>query len=103
MKITNNNPSINLDAYIKNKPVEPDKKNGAETAINSDKVKTDQVVLSSMAKEIRDLKKLVDSAPDIHEEKINEIKQKIERGDYEIDSDKIAFKLIKESLLNNDL
>jgi len=102
MKIANNNPSINLEAYINNKDIKRGKKNGNETEGNSVEVKGDKVVLSSLGREIRDIKKLVDSVPDIREQKICQIKEKIEKGNYNIDSDKITFSLIKESLLNND-
>ena len=101
MKIVDNNPSVKLETYVKN--VENRRKDNNATQANPVGVKGDKVVLSSLAKEIRDIKKLVDSIPDIREKKIEEIKEKIENGSYKIDSNKVAFKLIKESLLNNEL
>ena len=96
MKIADNNPSVNLEAYIKN--VKNRGKNSQTTQETPVEVKGDRVILSSLAKEIRDIKKLVNSVPDIRERKIAEIKEKIENGSYKIDSDEVAFKLIKESL-----
>jgi negative regulator of flagellin synthesis FlgM len=100
MKISDHNPSINLEAYVKN--VKNSKKSSKPAQENPVGVKDDKVILSSLAKEIGDIKKLVDSIPDINEKKIEEIKEKIKNGSYKIDSDKVAFKLIRESLLNNE-
>ena len=60
----------------------------------------DKVILSAKAQEIRDMTKILDKVPDIREEKVAEIKSKIENGTYTIDGKKIAFKIIEESLVN---
>jgi len=60
----------------------------------------DKVVLSQEAKKIQEAKKLMDSIPDIREEKVAEIKAQIEDGTYQVEEKKLAAKIIKESLLN---
>lgn len=62
--------------------------------------KTDKVTLSSRAKEIKLAKRLIELVPDIREEKVAEIKQKIKNGTYKIDGEKIAAKLIEEGLID---
>jgi len=59
----------------------------------------DRVELSKTAIEMQRAKSLSDAAPDIREGKVTEIKKQIEDGTYKIDSEKIAYKMIKESIL----
>ena len=44
--------------------------------------------------------KILDTLPDVREEKVAQIKQRIEEGSYEIDGKKIAEKMIGEALIN---
>ncbi len=60
----------------------------------------DKVILSQEGKKIQDAKKLMDSIPDIREEKVAKIKAQIENGTYQVEEKKLASKMIKESLLN---
>ena len=66
----------------------------------SKKTGGDKVALSPMAREIAEAKKTIDSIPDIREEKVAAIKKQIETGTYKIDGKKVAFNMIKESILN---
>ena len=66
----------------------------------SPKIEGDKVVLSSRAKEIVEAKKIIDSMPDIREEKVAAIKKEIENGTYKVDGKKVALNIIKESILN---
>ena len=99
MKISGNNPSVNLDAYLRNA------KNGGKVKDSKESNgklsgSEDAVTLSPKAKEIQEAKRLLESLPDIREEKIAKIKQQIDEGDYRIDEKRIAEKMIEESLLN---
>ena len=99
MKITDKNPYVNLDAYAKNVK---DKERIANQGKQASKpvMEEDKVVLSQEAKKIQEAKKLMDSIPDIREEKIAKIKAQIEDGTYQVEEKKLAAKIIKESLLN---
>ena len=97
MEITNN--SVKLGPYMDKlrqkhvmEPVSP----------KSVSIKTggDKVALSPMAREIAEAKKAIDSMSDIREEKVAAIKKEIETGTYKIDGMKVAFNMIKESLIN---
>ena len=59
-----------------------------------------KVILSQEGKKIQEAKKLMDSIPDIREEKVAKIKAQIENGTYQVEEKKLAAKMIQESLLN---
>ena len=97
MEITDN--SVKLGSYMGKLR----QKHGVEPVPpKSVSIKTggDKVALSPMAREIAEAKKAIDSMPDIREEKVAAIKKEIETGTYKIDGKKVAFNMIKESILN---
>ncbi|MBW1780207.1 MAG: flagellar biosynthesis anti-sigma factor FlgM [Deltaproteobacteria bacterium] len=98
MKITGDSRLTNLDAYVKNirekKKADSFSDKGSREVILKDKV-----VLSPEAQQIQKVKELIDSLPDIRDEKVAEIRAQIEAGDYDVDGEKIASKMIEESLL----
>ena len=94
------NQGIGIDAYVnqvqdKNKVGTPDSK-PEKTAM-----KTDTVVISDAAKRVHEARKQLDALPDVRADKVSQLKSQIQNGTYEINADKIAAKMIKESLLNN--
>jgi len=96
----NGNQGIGIDAYVnqvqdKNKVGTPDNK-PEKTA-----VKADTVVLSDAAKRVQEARRQLDNIPDVREEKVSQLRSQIQNGTYEINADKIAGKMIKESLLND--
>ena len=102
MKITGENPFLKLEAYVRNikekreidaTPHEPPKEVVGE----------DKVVLSPKAREIQEAKRLLDSMPEIREEKVARLKEQIEKGIYRIEEEKIAEKMMMESLLADTL
>jgi negative regulator of flagellin synthesis FlgM len=99
LKITGKNPYVNLDAYAKNVKDKERIDNQGKKASNQ-VVKEDKVVLSQEAKRVQKAKKLMESIPDIREEKIAKVKAQIENGTYQVQEKKLAAKMIKESLLN---
>ncbi len=99
MKITDNNSSLNIRNYVNN--VQDNKKiDGSGKEGSSQTVKEDKVVLSPKAKEVQEATKLIKELPDIREEKIAKLKEEIDQGTYRIDGKKIAFKMLKESILD---
>jgi negative regulator of flagellin synthesis FlgM len=96
----NGNQGIGIDAYVnqvqdKNKVGAPD--NRAEQSA----VKADTVVISDAAKRIQEARRQLDEIPDVREDKVSQLRNQIQNGTYEINADKIAGKMIKESLLND--
>ncbi|MFH0995940.1 MAG: flagellar biosynthesis anti-sigma factor FlgM [Pseudomonadota bacterium] len=60
----------------------------------------DRVLLSPMAKEIQMVKSQLQEIPDVRVEKVIEIKNQIAQGSYQVSSERIAHRLMGESLLN---
>lgn len=58
----------------------------------------DVVSLSQASTESRQIKELIESAPETREEKIAGLKESIESGNYKVDNDLVADKLVKSIL-----
>jgi negative regulator of flagellin synthesis FlgM len=56
------------------------------------------VSLSQASKESRQIKEIIESSPDIREDKVSHIKESIESGGYNIDNDRVADKLVNSVL-----
>ena len=98
--ITGNKPFAGLDAYVKNIGKGKNRINGSPKEAPKGGLSEDKVALSPEAKQIQDAKKRLDSLPDVREDKVAEIKGRIEAGTYTIDGEKIAFKMVRESVLD---
>lgn len=100
MEITPNDNTINIDAYVNNIN---DKQKAENTSDKADKnvAKTDTVNISDAAKEIQEVRKELDNIPEVRAEKVEQLKNQIENGTYEIKSEEIAEKMLKDSLLND--
>ena len=100
MKISDQNASVNIDAYInqvkKNQEADP-----SVEATGQENRKQDSVELSQTAKELQAARKIIEQVPEIRTDKVAQLKAQIENGTYDIDSDKIAEKLLQESLSND--
>ena len=77
-----------------------DKKVIAEkNSIGSGQSKENAIVnLSQNSKEVQKIKEVVQSSPDLREEKVAELKDRIESGTYNIDNDGVAEKLVNAFL-----
>ena len=102
MKIIDENSSASLLAHTK-KLQENNRtdKNGAQ--LTSTSAPQDKVVLSPKAREIQGAEKLLESLPDVRTSKVSELKRQIDGGIYQFDGQKIAMKMIKETLLDQIL
>ena len=100
MEITPNDNTINIDAYVNNIN---DKQKAENTSEKAEKnvAKTDTVNISDAAKEIQEVRKELDNIPEVRTEKVEQLKNQIENGTYEIKSEEIAEKMLKDSLLND--
>ena len=52
------------------------------------------VDLSQNSKEVQKIKEVVESSPDLREEKVSELKDRIESGRYNIDNERVADRLV---------
>lgn len=102
MKITENTTFVNLDAYTRK--IEGDRKiNHSDKNIAKGKLKDDEVVLSPVAIKISETKKALASLPDVREQKIAYFKAQIEEGTYRINTEGVASRMVRESLLNETM
>ena len=101
MKVTGENSFVNLDAYLRN--VKEQRRAGAGTAGECpQKPGEDTVELSPEVRQIREAKAVLDTVPDVNEEKVAGIKARIENGTYTIDEAKIAAKIVRDALLGDE-
>ena len=100
MEITPKNNSIPIDVYVN---TVQDKK---AAAVADEKgpdqaLKSDTVAISETARQVREARALLDKLPEVDNARVDDLKAQIESGRYEINSEKIAEKMLRESLLND--
>ena len=62
---------------------------------------TDKVAISSGAKDFAKAKEIASSAPDVDEAKVARLKSAIDSGNYKIDTEKLADKLVDQHLFSS--
>jgi len=92
--------TVNIEAYV-NQVQDKDKAEPTVEQPEKQPAKADTVVLSDTAKQLHEAKKQLEEVPDVREDKVARIKEQIENGTYEINEEKIADKMLKDSLLND--
>ena len=88
--IDDSRPNEKLKNTHKNQDI--DSKDNANKADDS----KDKISLSGKASEINELKRLISDLPDIRQDRIDALKKAIETGNYNIDAQKIAEKILEE-------
>jgi negative regulator of flagellin synthesis FlgM len=101
MEITPKNQADAIETYVNQVQVKPKTEEITEKDLPQQAIKSDTVVISDTAKRIQAAQAQLETIPDVRSEKVAEIKRRIEDGTYEIKPDKIAGKMIRESLLND--
>ncbi len=99
MEISGKIPPIKIQAYISN--VKKNKKvNGSLEHDSKSVSKEDKVDLSHTAKEVEKARAQLDAVPDIRGKKVAELKNEIDNRTYKVDGKKIAFIMMRESLID---
>ncbi|VAX16959.1 hypothetical protein MNBD_NITROSPINAE04-1207 [hydrothermal vent metagenome] len=106
MKITGHDGSINqskIDGLQNRDNSAPAKvkSSGRPEAVPVESRSSETVAVSTLGREIGNVKALVKNAPDIRREKIEALKEKIAKGEYEVSGDKIAGKIIEDIIKQN--
>jgi negative regulator of flagellin synthesis FlgM len=60
----------------------------------------EKVNLSAAARDIQQMKNTINQLPEVRTDKVQELQKKIETGTYQVDSGKLAEKMVGESLLD---
>ena len=99
MKITDISPketsSQMIQQYQKGEKISQPVDSQAGAAVAKEKVD-----ISAQARDIQQAKKVIAGTPDVREERVRELKARIEQGTYKINTEKIAEKMVKESLID---
>jgi negative regulator of flagellin synthesis FlgM len=97
MEINGTNPLVGLNKNVQRLDA-PQQSGRAQTS--GEYSASDRLELSVRSREIAHLQELIQSAPDIRDSKVAQIRGDIERGTYNVKAEKIAEKLIGGSLLD---
>ncbi len=96
MKITGN--GYEITKYINEKVLSPGKEESEKTStqsnIPSGSMGDAIVDLSEASKEVQKAREAIESEPDVRLEKVHAIQEEIERGVYEVDTEKTADKML---------
>ena len=74
--------------------------NSDKRAANTAAKPEEKVDLSTQAKDIQLAKNALSKLPDVREEKVQEIKSQVEKGIYSVSGEKIAGKMVGESIVD---
>lgn len=96
MKIQGNNQLEGKDLYGKVNDLNKKEKVGKSSDTESTSGERDKISLSGKAQEINVLKQLINDLPDIRTDKVEHLKKAIDTGSYNIDSYKVAEKILEE-------
>lgn len=101
MKIPNSHQDPNLIQYIQqNGKVGQAERNSATPPVQNQVSPQDKVDLSSQSKEMNKISEALAAAPDVRAEKVESLKNQVESGQYQVNSDAVAEKMIKEFLFD---
>ena len=92
--------SVNIEAYV-NQVQEKEKVESTSDQPEKQQVKADTVELSDMGKRVQEANKQLENIPDIREDKVAQLKEQVEKGTYEVDAEKVADKMLRDTLLND--
>lgn len=96
MKIQNDESIKQVSSFVKN-AVEKDTQT---KKLNEVKSQGDQVQLSPRAKELQRIKDVLETVPEERADRVAEISDAVQNGNYKSDPQKTAEKLIEESLID---
>jgi len=99
MKIPEIKPQGDTTQYIEQaQKSKPPEKNQIPQSQEVKSQQTDRVDLSDQSKEMKKIYVAQQIAPDIRTERVNEVKKLIEQDRYQVDSQAVAEKMIRESI-----
>ena len=102
MKVSDNNLVLNLKGYVNETSAARQEKADRQQPGGA-RSSEDNVDLSTQARQMQAVHERIDAIPDVREEKVAGLKSQIENGTYQVNGDKVAIALIRESMLNRYL
>ena len=98
MKITDLNQGSNAIQYV-NQANPPEKQPASQEVKNKDSL-VDKVELSAQSKEMKKINDVLEMTPDVRAERVAELKKLVEEGRNQVDSEGLAQKMMKESIID---
>jgi len=100
MKVNDSSVHINFEAYAQRTK---DTAGAQEQppAVSGGNAPVDKVVLSPKAREIQEVRQLLDEVPDVNASKVEKIRLQVDKGIYKIDGNQIAERMMRDMSLNN--
>ena len=89
MKITDFVPQIKTDNRVQKAKDRPTTDATAATTIG-----TDRVELSASSVDVQKMKMIIQDTPDVRMDRVQALKQQIERGEYQVDPYRVADKML---------
>jgi len=99
MEVTGKNITTTLEAYA-NKVQHTKQPAASDPEKEQPSVKGDTVSLSKEARQVAAVTQKLEETPEVREDKVAEIQEKISTGTYTVDGQKAATNLLAESLIN---
>ena len=99
MKLTSVFPQIKTDNKVQSKRSEGVA--GTKAAAGGTPVGADRVELSAATQDVQKAQEILQQTPAVRTERVAALRQQIERGEYEIDSRKIADKMLFSLISDN--
>jgi len=96
MKIEGTRPSESQEVQLRTQRLGKQETTPATNETPPKETKTDQVQLSGKAKEIEDLKNVINQMPEIRTDMVEALKKSIQAGSYKVDSFQVAGKILEE-------
>jgi len=98
MKIAGKNPIINTQVKLQKANRELKIPGGSSVAGGNGTTTVDKVNLSGKAKKLAHLRKLIAASPDVRKEKIEQIKNALDEGKYNVKASRVAEGIIKKAI-----
>jgi negative regulator of flagellin synthesis FlgM len=98
MEINGTNPLIGLTKNVQR--LDSPQQSERTQAVGGGHSDSDRLELSVRSREISHLEELIQSIPDVREDRVDQVRSQIERGTYNIKAEKIAEKIIGGSLID---
>ena len=102
MKITNDSPFVHSKGYVK-QVREKRISEHSDGKVGGPVVGEDNVSLSARSLEIQEARGALADVPDVRQDKVEAMKERIAGGTYSVDTRKLAMKILGEVLLDDHL
>lgn len=101
MKVSDHNPPIQLDAYVRQVQQQQQKSEDVKSSIQGAYGGADRVELSDHAQKALQASQQVNPTTAGHEDKVHQVQLEVDQGTYKVPAARIATDMLKESFEND--